>query len=227
MRLTPFLPSRQSHCKGRRRWCLPPAPAAPLTHHRPGPLAMPTPDTTWHKHKRSPQDWATTATAAGHPLQSIAAVAAVVAAAAWLPLRHPEAIGAGWGLGGAQRAQSGFRHAVGAPELARARPSLRGTPFGCCWCRRGLPVLLHLAPSLRGPGDGSRRGDSMKEWLDPRRHMRWRSRNCGFLSGLKALTLAAVLTLLSLLLCALLSTLSSSPNSNAHAIHTAYILPNA
>jgi hypothetical protein len=40
VRLTSFLPFRQSHCKGRRLWCPPPAPAAPLTYHRLGPLTM-------------------------------------------------------------------------------------------------------------------------------------------------------------------------------------------
>ena len=35
LRLFPFWPFRQSHCKGRRLWCPPPAPAAPLTYHLP------------------------------------------------------------------------------------------------------------------------------------------------------------------------------------------------
>jgi hypothetical protein len=32
-----------------------------------------------------------------------------------------------------QRAQSGFGPPLRAPELARARPSPRGAPSGCCW----------------------------------------------------------------------------------------------
>jgi hypothetical protein len=40
LRLFSFWPFRQSHCKGRRLWCPPPAPAASLTYHRLGPLAM-------------------------------------------------------------------------------------------------------------------------------------------------------------------------------------------
>jgi hypothetical protein len=37
----------------------------------------------------------------------------------------------------AQRPQSGFGSLQRVPELARARPSPRGAPSGCCWCRGG------------------------------------------------------------------------------------------
>jgi hypothetical protein len=61
-----------------------------------------------------------------------------------------------------------------APELGRARPSLRGTPSGRCWCRPGggggrgggncpLPALLNLA--FFRCGDGPHRCDSIKaQW---------------------------------------------------------------
>jgi hypothetical protein len=65
--------------------------------------------------------------------------------------------------------------------------------------RRDAQGEFHSAQ--RSPDKGQGRG-----WADGGD----RSRNCGFLSGLKTLTLAAILTLLSLLLCVLLSTLSLS-----------------
>jgi hypothetical protein len=56
--------------------------------------------------------------------------------------------------------------------------------------------------------DGVAPADYTAQWAPAWRSSK--SRNCGFLSGLKALTPAAISALLSLLLCVLLSTLSLS-----------------